>query len=92
LALHDPAVRDDAQLLALASLKPKHLEGWKHELQELIDENAGERVDGRIASHRPRSLAAETLFTDFRILHEELKVTPQPRNLKEDHVRRLVQH
>jgi hypothetical protein len=69
-----------------------HLEGWQRELQDLIDENAGERVDGKTASHRTRALAAKTLFAAFKVLHEDLKVKPQPCNFKEDHVRRLVQH
>lgn len=71
---------------------PNHLEGWKRELQDLIDAHAGERVDGRTAAHRTRALAAKTLFAAFNLLHEELGAGPMPRNFKEQHVRKLVQH
>jgi len=71
---------------------PAHVEGWKRELQDLIDAHAGERVDGRTAAHRTRALAAKTLFAAFKVLHEDLGVTPRPSNFKEQHVRRLVQY
>jgi integrase len=71
---------------------PDHLAGWKRELQDLIDLYAGERVDGRVASHRTRALAATTLFAAFKLLHDDLGAGPKPRNFKEMHVRKLVQH
>jgi integrase len=71
---------------------PKQLEWWKQELQELIDARAGERVDGRTASHRTRAHTATTLFAAFKVLKELLGSVPQPRNFKEVHVRTLVQH
>ena len=66
--------------------------GWKAELLQLISENAGECVDGRTASQRTRQLTEQSLFNSFSTLHEDLRMTPMPRNLGEKHVRHLVQH
>jgi integrase len=69
------------------------LVGWKAQLQELIDRHAGYRVDGRVASHRTRAIAATVLFAGFNTLHNELGMRVQtPWNIREEHIRRLVEY
>lgn len=67
--------------------------GWKAQLQKLIDENAGRRVDGRVASHRTREITSTEIFAAFNTLHNELGMRLEsPLNFREEHVRRLVNH
>ena len=70
----------------------KHKSGWKDKLQNLINEHAYKHVHGRVASPRTIAITAESLFKAFKTLYSELGMKPQPHNLKEKHVRRLVEH
>lgn len=70
----------------------RHKSGWKDRLQSLINEHAYKDVHGRVASPRTIAITAESLFKAFKTLYSELDMKPQPRNLKEKHVRRLVQY
>ncbi|MFP3801944.1 phage integrase N-terminal domain-containing protein [Paraburkholderia sp. SIMBA_027] len=66
--------------------------GWRGELQKLIDQHAGVRMDGKFASYRARELTAKTLFSVFNSLNEMGFKLQNPRNLGARHVEALVKH
>ncbi|APR93803.1 hypothetical protein PATSB16_04590 [Pandoraea thiooxydans] len=68
-------------------------DGWRNQLQALIDAHAGVRVNGKVASFRTRDVAATEVFAAFNTLRESLGFKLQsPRNLSEKHIQALVNH
>ncbi len=68
-------------------------DGWRNQLQALIDAHAGVRVNGNVASFRTRQLVATELFSVFNTLRESLGFKLQsPQNLSEKHIQALVNH
>lgn len=70
--------------------RAREMAGWKAALQELIDANAGARVNGNVASFRTRELAATTLFNAFNTLHAIGHRIQKPKNFDNSHVEALV--
>lgn len=68
------------------------LTGWKKQMQDLIDKNAGTRADGRVASNRTRDITAQVLFAGVNKLHELGMRVQVPSKIREKHIHRLVAH
>lgn len=75
-------------------MKRERVEGWKGELQRLIDQHNHYKGGGkRIASNKTKDDRAKALFLCFRTLREKLGyVIDNPSNLKPKHVEALVRH
>ena len=61
-------------------------------LLEIIKENAGTRVNGKIASERTFTARKESLVASFRCLQRLGFKLQDPRNLSEKHVKALMHH
>ncbi|HJV84550.1 MAG TPA: site-specific integrase [Noviherbaspirillum sp.] len=65
---------------------------WKDKLQALLDEKAGKRVNGKVASHKTAKQTREVLMNFFNTLHELGYRIEDPRNVGERHLRAAVRH
>ncbi len=43
-------------------------EGWMRQLDDILDKNAGTRVNGKVASDRTQEIVRDTLFSEFKAL------------------------
>ncbi|RAR47997.1 site-specific recombinase XerC [Paraburkholderia unamae] len=67
-------------------------QGWRRELQSIIDRYARKRVNGNVASYRTQELTASVLFAVFGTLNGLGFKLQNPRNLAHRHVEALVRH
>lgn len=65
---------------------------WEQNVQALLDEYAGKRVNGKVASHKTVKHTTEVLFNFFHTLHRLGYQVQHPKNVGERHIEAAVRH
>lgn len=65
---------------------------WKTKVNELMTKHGGQRVNGKVASHKTQKATKEVLYNFFGTLHEIDLMIHEPKNVGQRHIKAAVRH